>query len=198
MFSEFGSNLNEYFIIVDLPEMKNYIKNKFNDDSNIYELKVNIKLDEIEELFTNERTKVFDDENLNKIYSCSEFLFYMRNIYENKNNKLLWEDLRHLFKEEYLDIIPHKKDIELLSRLVKYAPRSINNLRGLKISEQIKIVNKILESYKDDPIIGISILENHKINSDIVLDDQTKLILELTVRKDIVNDTNGKVRKILE
>jgi hypothetical protein len=141
---------------------------------------------------------IFNDDNLNNIYTTSEFLFYMRNVYGNNNLTKIWKELKYLFIEDYLDIIPDKKDFDLLARLVKWAPKSINTLRGLKISEQIKRVKFILEEFKHDPIIGISILEKHKdINLENKLDDSMKLILELTVRKDIINDTNGKVSKIL-
>ena len=51
--------------------------------------------------------------------------------------------------------------------------------------------------YNDDPIIAISVLEKNKLDKDIELDEQTKLLLELSVRKEIVNDTRGKVNKIL-
>jgi hypothetical protein len=54
-----------------------------------------------------------------------------------------------------------------------------------------------LDKFKDDPIIAISILENIKLDKDIVLDDQMALLLELSVRKEIINDTRGKVRNIL-
>jgi hypothetical protein len=122
----------------------------------------------------------------------------MRNIYNDKNLSKIWSDLKYLFIEDYLDIIPHEKDFNLLTRLIKWAPKSINTLRGLKISKQINKVNKVLEAFKDDPIIGIAILENHKIDDNIEFDEDTKLIMELTVRKDIINDTTGKVSKILE
>ena len=52
---------------------------------------------------------------------------------------------------------------------------------------------------KEDPIIAISILE--KGNSDLYddLDNEcNQLLLELSVRKEIVNDTSFKVSNILE
>ena len=54
-----------------------------------------------------------------------------------------------------------------------------------------------LDKFKEDPIVAISILENIKVDKNIILDEQTKLILELSVRKQIVNDVRGKVSKIL-
>jgi hypothetical protein len=54
-----------------------------------------------------------------------------------------------------------------------------------------------LDKFKEDPIIAISILEKIKVDKDIVLDDQTTLLLELSVRKKIVNDTRNKVGRII-
>ena len=87
--------------------------------------------------------------------------------------------------------------MDLLQRFGKYAPGSIENLKGLKISEQIDVIKMFLDKFKEDPIVAISILENIKVDKNIILDEQTKLILELTVRKQIVSDTKGKVSRIL-
>ena len=195
--------LDKDFELINDKGLENYITNKFNERSEIWTLKVISVSNKsnIEDLFNitiSNMTDIFNDDNLNNIHTTSEFLFYMRNVYGNNNLSKIWKDLKYLFIEDYLDIIPDKKDFELLARLVKWAPKSINTLRGLKISEQIKKVKWVLEGFKDDPIVGISILENHKIDHNLELDDDYKLILELTVRKDIINDVNGKVSKILE
>jgi hypothetical protein len=44
--------------------------------------------------------------------------------------------------------------------------------------------------------VAISILEKQKVDKDIELDETTSLLLELSVRKEIINDTKGKVYKI--
>lgn len=198
MWDKYSDDLKDDFKIINDRYIKNYIKSKYNDDSDIWTLKAITGISEIDSLFDNSKTGIFRDDNLNNIYNCSEFLFYMRNIYRDENLSKIWSDLKYLFIEDYLDIIPHEKDFNLLTKLIKWAPKSINTLRGLKISKQIKKVKKILEAFKDDPIIGIAILENHKIDDNIEFDEDTKLLMELTVRKDIINDTTGKVSKILE
>ena len=198
MWDKYSDDLKNDFNLINDHYTKDYIKSKYNDDSDIWTLKAITERSEIDSLFDNSKTGIFQDDNLNNIYNCSEFLFYMRNIYNDKNLSKIWSDLKYLFIEDYLDIIPHEKDFNLLTRLIKWSPKSINTLRGLKISKQIKKVKKILEAFKDDPIIGIAILENHKIDDNIEFDEDTKLIMELTVRKDIINDTTGKVSKILE
>ena len=56
-----------------------------------------------------------------------------------------------------------------------------------------KVLSNIFFNFKG----WSSILESVKVNKDIILDEQTILLLELSVRKKIVNDTRGKVNKIL-
>ena len=122
----------------------------------------------------------------------------MRNIYNKPELKSLWKEISYFWEDDsYLDKEISDEDISLLSRFAKHAPASINNLRGMKISEQIEVIKKFLDKFKDDPIIAISILENVRVDNNIDLDDDTALILELSVRKRMSNDTTGKVRKIL-
>ena len=123
----------------------------------------------------------------------------MRNIYNKEENlKDMWGKLYYYFNDiHYIDKEVSQEDMDLLQRFSNYAPDSIEKLKGLKISEQIKIIKKFLDKFKEDPIIAISILENIKVDKDIILDDQTMLLLELSVRKKIINDTRGKVSKIL-
>jgi len=143
--------------------------------------------------------KVFNDKNLSEL-KADNYLFYIRNIYSNKNQnlKLIWQHLHYFYDTPgYVDQEVDEEDIKLLSRFVYNAPNAISNLKGLKLSEQINLVKKLLEVYKDDPIVAISVLEKNKLDKDIDIDEQTKLLLELSVRREIVNDTKGKVNKIL-
>lgn len=155
--------------------------------------------DDFEKIIYSKLPKIFDDNNLNRIFKSTDFLFYMRNIYNaSEELKEMWSKLYYFFQDiNYIDKEISKEDLELLNRFSINAPGSIENLKGLKISEQIEIIKKFLEKFKDDPIIAISILENIKVDKDIILDEQTTLLLELAVRKQIVNDTRGKVNKIL-
>ena len=79
------------------------------------------------------------------------------------------------------------------------APKSIINLKGKPLSKQIKILHTLVEKFRHDPIISISILEKIKIEDNVDLDDDmTLLLLELSVRKEILDDPNDKVRRILD
>ena len=140
---------------------------------------------------------IFLDKNIQQIYNSITFLFYMRNIYGNSTLEELWSKLSYFFGDlDYIDKEVSQEDIELLVRFSQNAPNSIENLKGLKLSEQILLIKKFFEKFKDDPIVAISILEKQKVDKDIELDETTSLLLELSVRKEIVNDTKGKVYKI--
>lgn len=191
--------LKKYFKIRVDDIISDYVKNKYQSSDKIYEL-VPLLDSKVEEgnFFIVNTKSVFNDVNLNKIHNSKDFLFYMRNIYGDIEKSKVFSDLSHLFRtDDYIDTQINDDDVQLLSRLSKWAPASINNLKGYKLSEQIFIVKKLLKTYKEDPIIAISILEDIKIDKDIDIDEQTSLLLELSVRKKIVNDTKGKVKKIL-
>jgi hypothetical protein len=201
IFNLYKDKLDEFFEIEEDVDIENYIKIHFNDDSKIWRLKTKLeksnKDNDID--FLIENNLIFNDANLNSINKVDEFLFYMRKIYNNEKIKNIWSKLKWYINDiEYFDIDVLEEDLELLHRLSIHAPNSINNLKGYKISEQLEIIKKLLDKYGDDPIIAISILEKIKIDKNIVLDEETSLLLELSVRKEIVNDTKGKVSKILE
>ncbi len=156
-------------------------------------------VDDFEKIVYSNLPNIFQDDNLNRIFKSTDFLFYMRNIYDKDQSlKDMWSKLYYFFNDaHYIDREVSDEDMDLLQRFSKYAPGSIENLKGFKISEQIDIIKKFLNTFKEDPIIAISILESVKVDKDIILDEQTMLLLELSVRKKIINDTRGKVNKIL-
>jgi hypothetical protein len=189
MFQAYSKNLEQFFEIRRDKLTEEFILEKHGVNSEIYELDLKDEKDVVTS---------FQDPNLGSIYTSTEFLFYMRNIYNNSEFVELWKKLYFFFSDaDYVDCQPENSDLELLNRLGKYAPNSIKNLKGLKLSEQIKIVKSVLEIYQHDPLVAISILEKHKI-SDIELDSQNLLLLELSVRREIVNDTKNKVGNILD
>ena len=196
--------LSPYFQLSKDSEAEEYVFGKTGEKVDLYYLvarndeKITDK-DDFEKMIYSQLPTIFNDDNLNRIFKSTDFLFYMRNIYtSSKELKEMWSKLYYFFFDiHYIDKEVSKEDIDLLDRFSRYAPGSIENLKGMKMSEQIEIIKKFLDKFKDDPIIAISILESHKVNKDMILDDQTALILELVVRKKIINDTRGKVNKIL-
>ena len=200
--------LSKYFQMSRDLEAEEYVFTKVGEKVELYYLVArDIKkevtevplTDNFEKIVYSNLPQIFEDDNINKIFKSTDFLFYMRNIYgKNQNLKDMWSKLYYFFNDvHYIDREVSQEDLDLLQRFGKYAPGSIENLKGLKMSEQIEIIKRFLDTFKEDPIIAISILESVKVDKDIVLDDQTMLLLELSVRKKIVNDTRGKVNKIL-
>jgi len=198
--------LEPYFTIGRDTEIENFLKVQKMVETELYMLSktdyflpIKKNDEDYDILSLLECNNIFDDGNLNSIYTSKDFLFYMRNVY-GTDLKDVWEKVYFFYTDcEYIDIEVSKEDLSLLSRLGNFAPRSIENLKGMKISKQLSLVKKLLDIYKEDPIIAISILE--KGNSDLYddLDNEcNQLLLELSVRKEIINDTKGKVANILE
>ena len=200
--------LSPYFQISRDLETEEYVFSKVGEKVELYYLVArDIKkevtevplTDNFEKIVYSNLPQIFEDDNINRIFKSTDFLFYMRNIYgKDQNLKDMWSKLYYFFNDvHYIDREVNQEDLDLLQRFGKYAPGSIENLKGLKMSEQIEIIKRFLDTFKEDPIIAISILESVKVDKDIILDEQTMLLLELSVRKKIVNDTRGKVNKIL-
>lgn len=197
----FESNLDmleSHFIITRDNEAEEYVKSQYLEDVKLYYLIPNIVGETPTENDIFISPKIFSDSNIFSIHKSSDFLFYMRNIYGKDNLASIWKKVYYYFNDvNYIDREVISEDLELLYRFSQAAPNSIENLKGMKISEQINIIKKFLDKFKEDPIIAISILESMKIDKDIELDEQTSLLLELSVRKKIVNDTRNKVGRIL-
>jgi hypothetical protein len=81
--------------------------------------------------------------------------------------------------------------------LTLYAPDTIEKLRGYKLSEQITLFKRLLNEFKGDPLLAICVLEKHKVDIDFEFTEDDKLLLELSVRKEIVDDGRNKVNRIL-
>ncbi len=201
MYVDNKETLDKYFILCRDEEMEKYIFDKFGEKTELRYFKSieSEGKDDIESMMDRRPNIFSEDTNLNLVFLSDIFLFYMRNIYGDIDKVKLWSKLSYFFGDpNYFDKEVKPEDIDLLERLCKYAPSSIENLKGLKLSEQVKITKMLLDKFKDDPIIAISILEKIKVDKDIELDEQTLLILELSVRKENFNDTRGKVSKIVE
>lgn len=190
MLSDNWDLLKDYFILQRDQRTEEYVSINFGKDNEFYFLKPTkiFKETVIGDVFN--LTNSFCDENINQIHTSKVFIFYIRNIYGNKHLSKIWSKLSYYFTEDYVDCEISDKDIKILENFAKYAPKSINTLKGLKLSEQISFIKKLLEAFKEDPIIAISLLEKGNINIYTELDEQSKLLLELSVRKEIVNNQN--------
>jgi hypothetical protein len=130
------------------------------------------------------------------------FLSWIRQVKGNPKLEELWKKLfvaydSKLTFEEYLDVEPNEDDLELLGKIIKWAPKSLKNLHGLKYSEQIDIIKRVFEHFKSKPLVGISLLETLKIDEKFDFDDEmSMLVLELSLRKINDGDKYNKVEKI--
>ena len=193
IFKKYESELSDCFILKEAPEIRELFKTK-GLDMEIWTLIFNGEIDSFGEY----KKKIFDEPNINKIYNGQKLLFYIRNVKDNQNAKLVWEKLNYLFdSESYFDSNFSKEDIDMLHRLTQVAPKTIENLKGLKLSQQISIMKDMFDKYKEDPIVAISIMEKIKIDPDKEFDESDLLLLELSVRKEIVNDVKQKAQRIL-
>jgi hypothetical protein len=198
--------LEPYFKIERDKEIEEFLKLHKNVDTELYGLTntdyfLPVKEHESKDyeiISLLETNNIFNDDNLGKLHTSKDFLFYIRNVFGTEMEKI-WEKVYYFYTDcGYVDMEVSKEDLDLLRRLGDYAPKSIESLKGMKMSQQLSLVKKLLEIYKEDPIIAISILEKGNVSLYDDLDDEcNQLLLELSVRKEIVNDTKCKVLNIL-
>jgi hypothetical protein len=196
---KYESELSPYFILKESPDIEELFKAK-NIHIKIWTLEANIKNppDDILKL-CDKSISIFDDENVHNIHNGHNLLFYIRHVMNNPKFRSVWSKLKILFKRpDYADDgIYNLEDVEMLTRLINVAPNTIENLKGLKLSEQVWIMKTLLEKYKEDPIVVISIMEKMKIDPNREFDEGDILLLELSVRKEIINDTKKKAHRLL-
>ena len=124
----------------------------------------------------------------NIIYSNIDLLFYVRNIKEDPIKRSIWLRIKQLYiNEDYLDIIPNEFELCLLTILIYILPKAVINLQGFRVSEQLSIINKLTESFSNDLSIAFALLEKNKFKVNEFITDDDALLLELSVRKEIVN-----------
>lgn len=207
---------NDRFIDTVKHRFKDRYANMFNDNINELSSKFNLIRDmELETHLLNTKgiTDRFwtieaksDGLNIQQsqkvgLYLSKDFIFWARNIFGNHNLEKAWFNLNLIFDtslgiEGYLDTSPSEDEMNLIRNLTINASDCVKNLIGFPISRQLYIINKLFEKFKDDKIIAISILETYKIENIDIEDDMNLLLLELSVRKKILEDPRDKVSRI--
>ena len=189
---KYSKELQEYFQISEAKEVSDMINKSKEIDINIYTLILNDISSK--EIF---KEDFLYQDAVNKMWHCNDFLFYIRNIEKDTFDFKVWSILQPLYNyDKYVDLEASDEDLDMLKRLIENIPNSIRNLQGMKLSEQINLVKKLYDSFSDDITIAFAILDKKKIVSNIILDSDTKLLLELSVRKEIVNNTYD-IKKIM-
>lgn len=198
LYEENKDILEKYFYIKRDTEIEQYLMLEKNVETQLFFLECTDFLSEsvVEKGWSNEA--LFEDINVYSLNNSKDFIFYARNVLGNEKMADIWGKVHYYYKHKgYFDIEVEEEDLNLLDRFSRYAPNSIENLKGMKISEQIGLIKKLLETYSEDPIVAITLLEKGKISKDTEFDEYTKLILELSVRREITTDFKGKAFKIL-
>ena len=99
--------------------------------------------------------------------------------------------------EEYADIDLDRDKIDRLYKLVVHAPNTNRNLKGLSISKQLEVFDRILSKFPNDPFVAISIMEHYDLNEHDMNDEMELLLMELAIRRIITEDHKDKVYHIL-
>jgi hypothetical protein len=193
MFRDNWDDLKDKFIMLRDEDTENFLQQKYSCNDSIYRLKAKQGVDLLN-----------SSQRLIGFGLSKDFIFWIRNIYNNPELEKTWFKLQHVFDTnmrvcEYLDCEITDEELDLIKRLSEVAPKSINNLKGKTLSKQLKIIHTLVDKFKHDPIVSISILEKINIDDNVDLnDDMTLLLLELSVRKEILQDPQDKVRRILD
>jgi len=175
MYDKYKSYLDRFFTIDHDDDIEKYLTGIGVSDSIYHLTSIDVGL------------KGIIDRDNPKMNTSSDFLFYMRNIYHNEKLKKIWEKLHYVyFGVDYIDIDISEEDIDFLSKLIKSYPRILENLKGLKLSQQLEITRRVLNNITihHDYETAIAVLENVKVG-DIPLDEDECLILGLSVRKKV-------------
>ena len=135
------------------------------------------------------------------ILLSKDFLYYVRNILNNKNHEKIWSKLHPIIDttmefDIYFDNTIEESKLDTLHRLVNKAPNCASNFKGMTLSEQINTLENVLEKFPKDPFIAVSILENYDLRRHNIDDDMELLLMELSIRKTVSEDTNDKVYHI--
>ena len=195
-YRKYQAELEPYLIMKNSDEVTLLFKTQKGLDLEIFYLEC--KELEADHLGMIPTPMVFEDSEIYKIRNGHSLLFYIRNVQNDKRLKDIWLKLSYLYdNKDYVDADFSIDDLDMLRRLINVAPNTIKNLKGLKLSQQMSLMKTLFEKYKEDPIIAISVLEKIKIDPEIPFDEGDLLLLELSVRKEILNDTRGKVNGIL-
>ena len=190
MYERYESELKSRFKLVRDKDIEDYLKFNFGIEDFIWTLEP-----------TNIGLSIVKD-NIPGIVLSKYFLFYIREIFGKTYYEKIWCKLHPIMDlnmsiDDYIDIELDEEKLDKLNKLVIHAPNTNINLKGLTISKQLELFDNILKAFPNDPFVAISVMENH-ILKDIDLNDEMNILLiELSIRKKVIEDTKNKVYNIL-
>jgi hypothetical protein len=190
MYEKYESELNSRFKLVRDEQIEEYLVNNLGVHDFIWTLEAtNVKLD-------------ISRGDLPGVMLSKDFLFYVREVLGNIENEKIWSKLHPIMDsymsiKDYLDIELDEEKFDRLHKLVTHAPNTTKNLKGLTVSKQLEVFDMILSKFPNDPFVAISVLEHYILKQHDLDDEMELLLMELTIRKDILEDTKDKVYHIL-
>lgn len=169
-----------------------YLSPKLDSDKNVSDFSK----------FTNRKEYMYEPFLDKQYFSSVKFLYYIRNA-TDKIKISIFNLLDHFIDknmkiDEYIDCDLNREEILKLSRLMNFAPNTHKYFHGLTLSKQLEIFNKVSEIYKNEPYVGITVLENYDLIKNNINDDIERLIMELSIRRKIKQDRKNKVSKIYQ
>jgi len=183
IFLKYKSELENWFVLTEENEVSELIKFQKNLDIKIFTLYINPIID-IGSIFPNILTTYNG--------RVEDFLLFKRHIEKSQQATMIWKKVGYLFSKlgpKYLDETPNLEDLELLYRVTYNTANIISNIDNLTLSQQIELIKKLFDKFQSDISIALAILEKNKFYStEIDLDDDSSLLLELSVRKEIINN----------
>lgn len=190
LFENHKSDLESRFELIRDIDLENHLKNTLGIDEHFWTLKPKV-----------DGFKICESQKIG-INHSKDFLFWVREFFGNEKLEKIWFNLHlvidpQLGVKNYLDCEINDEDLEFLNRLIVTAPDSVKFLFGFTLSRQLYIVKKLFDNFQHDPIIAISILETYRIENIDIENEYELLLLELSVRKKILQDPKSKVDKIV-
>ena len=191
MYEKYEPELKSRFKLVRDKDVEEYLRNNLGVHDFIWTLETptNLALDIIRG-------------DLPGVMLSKDFLFYVREIWGKSDYEKIWLRLHPIMDsympiKDYLDIELDKEKFDRLRKLVAHAPSTTRNLKGLTVSKQLELFDMILSKFPNDPFLAISIFEHYTLKDHDLNDEMELLLMELTIRKQILEDTKDKVYHIL-
>jgi len=190
LFEKYESDLESRFKLVREKDLEDYLKFNLGVEDKIWCLESKSSNFEI----------TFGE--IPGLLLSKDFLYYARNILNNKDLEKVWFKLPPIIDSslpfnEYFDIEPLSSNVRRLGKLVNHAPNCSKNFKGLSLSKQLEIFDKVVSKFPKDPLVAIKILENYDIKNYDLDDEMELLLMELSIRKDLSDDPKDKVYHIL-
>jgi hypothetical protein len=191
MYEKYESELKSRFKLVRDKDVEEYLRNNLGVHDFIWTLETptNLTLDIVKG-------------EIPGLLLSKDFLFYVREILGNIQNERIWFKLHPIMDSymsinDYIDVELDEEKMDRLHKLVVHAPNTTKNLKGLSVSKQLDLFDNVLKAFPNDPFLAISVLEHYIVKEHDLNDDMELLLMELSIRKQILEDTKDKVYHIL-